>query len=186
MTTAVEVAEKGHQLAAWVNFDGTGGAANKSGTYSQSGTTITFTFSTDHDLVVGSVMLISFSSGAATQETFTVATVPSSTVMTATSVSSRTTSGNFTAYYQTIRASFNVSSISENATGNFTINFATAIPANYVAVGNHNVPSSGAASVVFGYDYPAFYSTTQLQLTCFYGTVGYRVDSSRVTVAVFR
>jgi len=140
MTTAVEVAEKGHQLAAWVNFDGTGGAANKSGTYSQSGTTITFTFSTDHDLVVGSVMTIGFSSGAASQETFTVATVPSSTVMTATSASSRTTSGNFTAYYQPIRASFNVSSISENATGDYFVNFATAMPdANYSVNANGKV-----------------------------------------------
>jgi hypothetical protein len=88
-----------------------------------------------------------------------------------------------------IRAAYNVSSITENggSAGNYTVNFATAMPdSNYVAVGNHNVPSAGAASVVFGYDYPAYYSTTQLQLTCFYGTVGYRVDSSRVTVAVFR
>lgn len=129
---------------AWVNFDGTGSASNKTGTYSQSGTTITFTFSTDHDLVVGNGMEISFSSGSATQETFTVATVTSSTVMTATSASSRTTSGNFTAYYQPIRASGNVSSIAEVSTGKYIINFTNPLPDAHYAISGS--ASSGTAT----------------------------------------
>lgn len=144
MTRSVEIADAGHTLKAWVNFDGTGAAANKTGQYSQSGTAMTFTFSTDHDLVVGSVMTISFPSGTASQETFTVATVSSSTVMTATSASSRTTSGNFTAYYQPIRGSFNVSSISQNGTGDYNVNFTNAMAdANYCAVGNSKEGSQG-------------------------------------------
>ena len=61
MTTSVEVAEKGHQLAAWVNFNGTGTVA--------------------------------------------------------------------------IRAAYNVASITDNGTGDYTVNFATGMPdANYSVV----------------------------------------------------
>lgn len=85
-----------------------------------------------------------------------------------------------------IRKSGNVSSIFDNGQGNYTVNFTTAMSdVNYTAVGNHNQPSSGSASVVFGKDSPSYYSTTQLQLTCFIGDGVYRTDASRVTVAVF-
>ena len=84
------------------------------------------------------------------------------------------------------RASYNVSSITRNSTGNYTVTFTNAlVDSNYSAVGNHNSPSSGGASVVFAYDSPYYYSTTQLQLTCFNATNPYRADSTQVTVAVF-
>jgi hypothetical protein len=85
-----------------------------------------------------------------------------------------------------IRAQYNVSSITDNGTGNYTVNFTNPMPdANYAAVGNHNAPSGGGASVVFGYDSPAYYSTSQLQLTCLYASSPYRPDASRVTIAIF-
>ena len=86
-----------------------------------------------------------------------------------------------------IRASGNVSSITDNGTGNYTMNFATALPdVNYSAVGNHSQVYAGVACVVFAYDSPSYYSTTQLQLNTFNGNAGYREDPFRVTVAIFR
>ena len=188
MTRAVDIADAGHTIKAWVNFDGTGGSANKYGAYSQSGTNVmTFTFSTDHDLVVGNVITIGFSSGAASQETFTVATVPSSTVMTATtSAGVRTTSGNFNspqgAYYQPIRSSLNVGSISENGSGDYSVNFTNPMPdANYctiVTIGNFG---SAVMHVKTDTSYdPITYSTSSVRLAT---NVGF--DPKVVCVAIF-
>ena len=71
-------------------------ATVQSGTYTQSGTTLTFTFSDVHELSVGDIFTVEFTSGTATDETLTVATVTSTTVLTATSANTATTSGNFT------------------------------------------------------------------------------------------
>ena len=44
----------------------------------------------------------------------------------------------------TIRASFNVSSVTKNGTGDYTVNFSSALSdANYVTVGSCNRPSGG-------------------------------------------
>lgn len=71
-------------------------ATVQSGTYTQSGTTLTFTFSAAHGFSVGDIFTVEFTSGTATDETLTVATVTSTTVLTATSANTATTSGNFT------------------------------------------------------------------------------------------
>jgi hypothetical protein len=85
-----------------------------------------------------------------------------------------------------IRRAFNVSSVTDNGTGQYTVNFTNAMSdVNYSAVGNHNAVNGGGASVVFAYDSPNYYSTTQLQLTCFNAVSAYRSDASRVTVAIF-
>lgn len=88
-----------------------------------------------------------------------------------------------------IRASYNVSSLTDNGVGNYTINFTNALAdVNYAAIGNHNGVNAGVANVVFALDAPALYSTTQLSLTCFNGdaAASNRVDATRVAVAVFR
>jgi hypothetical protein len=55
-----------------------------------------------------------------------------------------------TATPSTIRASFNVSSVTRNATGDYTVNFATAlVDANYIRVGYADFPNSGSSRVVF-------------------------------------
>lgn len=84
-----------------------------------------------------------------------------------------------------IRASFNVSSITDNGVGIYTLNFSTPLSdANYSVSGVHNLPSSNSCSVVTQFDSPNSYSTTALTMTTFNG--GGRVDPSIVGVQVFR
>jgi hypothetical protein len=81
-----------------------------------------------------------------------------------------------------IRASFNVSSITDNGTGDYTVNFTTAMPdANYSTVGTaQQVNSSG--SVVLYYITPQ--TTTSVRLN-YFDAAAYR-DPETFNVAVFR
>jgi len=82
-----------------------------------------------------------------------------------------------------IRASFNVSSITDNGTGDYTVNFTTAMPdTNYAGVGTSR-------------NYSFVQDTTTLTTTEFRGYVFYasntsggqaKYDSSSVSVAIFR
>ena len=77
-----------------------------------------------------------------------------------------------------IRASFNVSSITDNATGNYSINFTTAMTdANY----SGSFCGNGLAQI------PVFYvtSTSSLQVL-YYNTAGTPVDNSVCVASVFR
>lgn len=120
---------------AWVNFNGTANT-NLSGTYSQSGTTVTVTI-TGHGLSVGQRVNLDFTSGTATDQAREVATVANANTFTCTLTTSATTSGNVTVTLSTIRDSGNVSSVSDLGVGVYAINFATAAPhANYAVVGS--------------------------------------------------
>lgn len=112
---------------AWVNFDQTSNTANLTGTYSQSGTTVTVTV-TNHGLIQGQIIYSDITSGTGVDGVYTVASVTSSNVFTYTAGTSLTTSGNITLIRNTIRTSGNISSISDNGTGDFTVNFTTAMP----------------------------------------------------------
>jgi hypothetical protein len=119
---------------AWVNFNGTANT-NLSGTYSQSGTTVTVT-ATSHGLIAGNVIYSDITTGTGVDGTYTVATVTDANTFTYTAGTSLTTSGNITLVRNTIRASGNVSSIADNATGDYTVNFSAAMPdANYTVGG---------------------------------------------------
>lgn len=119
---------------AWVNFNGTA-ASNLSGTYSQSGTTVTVT-ATSHGLLQNSQVYVDITSGTAVDGIYTVATVAGPNTFTYTAGTSLTTSGNCTLIRNTIRGSGNVSSISDNGTGNYSINFSSAmVDANYAITG---------------------------------------------------
>jgi hypothetical protein len=116
---------------AWVNFDGTSNATNLTGTYSQTGTTVTVTI-TNHGYITGNKAYLDFTSGTAVDGAYEV-TVTGVNTFTVTQAS-RTTSGNVTSVRSNIRASGNVSSITDNGTGDYTVNFATAMPdINYSA-----------------------------------------------------
>ena len=65
----------------------------KTGTYSQSGTTVTISI-TSHGVALGDVLTIDYTSGSATDGTFAVASVTSDDVFTVTAASSATNSGN--------------------------------------------------------------------------------------------
>jgi hypothetical protein len=99
-----------------------------------------------------------------------------------------------------IRASGNVSSITDNGTGDYTLNFTTAMPdANYAISGmvSNTVsdwvirlagPTRGAVGVhQEGYTAP---TTTALRIETLYGSSGtsngVQSDFSQVTIAIFR
>jgi hypothetical protein len=83
-----------------------------------------------------------------------------------------------------IRASFNVSSITDNGTGNYTINFTTAMPdANYAIAGttdNSNGVSPTFVCLLNG----GTATTSAVQFTTSSTSANY--DNSRVNVSVFR
>jgi hypothetical protein len=119
-----------------VNFNGAANS-NLTGTYARTSpsTTVTVTI-TAHGLKTGDQVFLDFTSGTGLDGAYTV-TVTNVNTFTVTTVASTTTSGNVTLQQNTIRASGNVSSVSDNGTGNFTMNFATAMPdANYCASGS--------------------------------------------------
>lgn len=85
----------------------------------------------------------------------------------------------------TIRASFNVGSVTKNGTGDYTVNFTNAMPdANYAMAGNQlgGVVSSGSGARALN---PLIFNTTSLRVVDTAGT-GAAEDSSYITVAIFR
>ena len=84
-----------------------------------------------------------------------------------------------------IRSSGNVSSITDNGTGNYTINFTTAMPdANYAVAASANAATYAAQSSAVP-DYSSF-STSSLIIKSGNTISGAVADMSHVTCAVFR
>lgn len=78
-----------------------------------------------------------------------------------------------------IRASFNVSSITDNGTGDYTVNFTNAMPdANYAV--NIQTGSPGGYGAL-----ATTLATSSIRVGC-WGTVGSFLDSATVAVSVFR
>jgi hypothetical protein len=80
-----------------------------------------------------------------------------------------------------IRASGNVSSITDNGTGNYTVNFTTAMTdANYAAIGSTSAMPSGATN-------QGVYVSSRTTTTCTVLTVGLAYqDNDYVGVSIFR
>lgn len=173
-----------YSARAWVNFNG---AANSNilGTYSQTGTAITVT-ATNHGLLAGQSVYLTFQSGTAGAELCIVASVSSSSVFVATSVTSRTTSGNCTLNFQTIRASGNVSSVTDNGTGDYTINFTVAMPdANYAAISTAG-DSGALVPRVSGPTSATAPTVSAYRLVAALGSTSAAQDVSYVFIAFFR
>ena len=85
-----------------------------------------------------------------------------------------------------IRDSFNVSSITDNGTGDYTINFTTAFPdANYSLAGmGQTLAGSGTSVNIIAIKPSPNPSTTSVSIRCFDNGIGY-VDSPYVCVSVF-
>lgn len=80
-----------------------------------------------------------------------------------------------------IRASGNVSSITDNGTGDYTVNFTTALQdVNYSITGISNYNSGSSMSCN-----SAVFSTTQAKVNTYYGVL-VAEDSSVVCVQIFR
>ena len=69
--------------------------SSQTGTYSQSGTTVTITI-TNHGLAIGDVVTIDYTSGSATDGDFAIVSQPTVDTFTVTAASSATNSGNVT------------------------------------------------------------------------------------------
>lgn len=115
-------------VRAWVNFDGTA-TNNLTGTYSQSGTTVTVT-ATAHGHIVGNRIYVDITSGTGVDGWYTITSVPNSNSFTYTAGTSLTTSGNFTLLRRNIRASGNINSVAYTPTqaATYAVNFSTAMP----------------------------------------------------------
>lgn len=84
-----------------------------------------------------------------------------------------------------ITAQYNVSSITDNGTGNYTVNFTTAITdANYAAVGTCE-QASGGGQVTVSKEYATAPTTTAFALICRTGSNA-ASDPRFVYVAIFR
>lgn len=81
----------------------------------------------------------------------------------------------------TIRAAFNVSSVTKNGTGDYTVNFTTAMPdANYCALtsGDDIDHSTGA--------YYSYYTTTSVRVWQFLSDINTYGDATAFGVGIFR
>lgn len=169
---------------AWVNFNGTANT-NLSGTYSQSGTTVTVT-ATAHGLIAGNSIYSDITTGTAVDGIYTVATVTDANTFTYTAGTSLTTSGNITLVRSTIRASGNVSSVSDNATGDYMVNFATSMPdVNYSIVGSSGGQNNTTTGVVYLYD-QATARTASFCRVYIINSAGGATDTPQINIAIFR
>jgi len=137
-------------VRAWANFDGTT-SADIGGTYARSGTTVTVTTSVDHGLIVGHKVFLDFTSGGVVDGAFIVTAITSTTIFTVTHGTSGTASGNVTLSRRLIRASGNVANVSLLGTGQYAVNFTTALPdANYARSGFSNYTTASVVGFVGG------------------------------------
>ena len=135
---------------AWVNFDGTA-ASNLTGTYTRTSPSTTLTVTaTAHGLIVGNSVNLDFTTGTGLDGIYTVVTVANANTFTVTTVASTTTSGNVTLLRNTIRGSGNVSSITDNGTGDYTVNLTVAMPDINYAVSMSGGGGSTGQEGLFG------------------------------------
>jgi hypothetical protein len=166
---------------AWVNFDGTSNSANLSGTYSRtSPSTTVFVTATSHGLITGNRVFLDFTTGTALDGNYEV-TVTSANTFTVTTVASTSTGGNVTLRRNPIRGSGNVSSISDDNTGDYTVNFATAMPDTNFGWTTGSVNAAivtGATATVK--------TTASIQFVTVRSSTGATQDSAEFCVAIFR
>ena len=87
-----------------------------------------------------------------------------------------------------IRASFNVSSITDNGTGDYTVNFTNALPdANYSVFGCAGQPAAANAMDVVGRNLDnSLQTTTQVRLYSLKVTTSTTSDNPNMSVSIFR
>jgi hypothetical protein len=182
--------DNGYLCRAWVNFNGT--LSNTTGTYTRSGNTITCTI-TAHGLTTGQTVNLDFTSGGATDGIY-VATVTGVNTFTVQDIASGTiTTSNVTMLSRMIRASGNVSSVTKNATGDYTINFLNAMPDGDYCIHGSSRPDSN--TVAYGGNFMIGKFNVALGNDTLVGSVRVStakdnqqtfVDSPIICVAVFR
>jgi len=124
-----------YSARAMVSFNADSSAA-VTGTYIQSGTTVTVTL-TSHGLVTGNRIYVNITSGTGIDGTYTITSVADANTFTYTAGTSLTAAGTVELPRRTILTALNVNSVSYVATGRYIVNFAITMPdANYILTGN--------------------------------------------------
>ena len=86
-----------------------------------------------------------------------------------------------------IRASGNISSVTDNGTGDYTLNFSNAMPdANYAAIGNATSAVGGVVGIAVIPDYPTGTQTTTALRIQSTNTATSKFDAVNYSVAIFR
>jgi hypothetical protein len=172
---------------AWVNFCG----VPLTGTYSQTSNVVTVII-TNHGLSTGMKVNVTPTSGSGVAGTYVVSVLNANTY-TYTAGQQQSTSGNITQNMY-IRASGNVSSITDDGVGIYTVNFTTAMEDNnYVIVIGGSTGDNGStvcfASIV-GYAGSGLTTlpTTDNVTVCSTGSGGNptKIDLDYISVAIFR
>jgi hypothetical protein len=85
-----------------------------------------------------------------------------------------------------IRGSGNVTSITDNGTGDYTVNFTTAMPdANYAVIGSSGGQNGTSNGAIYQYD-QATAKTTSLCRILLLTSAGAAIDTPQIAVSVFR
>lgn len=180
----------GYRLRAAANFSGVA----VTGTYSRTGTLVTVTI-TAHGMTTGQVVNLDFTTGTATDGTYTV-TVTGVDTFTVNDTVSGATSGNVTRQIF-IRSSFNISSITDNGIGDYTLNFTSAMPdANFCfqMTASDNGTGTGGPAQTNGFAYGSWvrgsnstgYATGSMRFQIGYPATADLYDQTHINVAIFR
>lgn len=152
-------------------------AANKTGTYTQSASTTVVVSITSHGLTAGDRVFLNFTSGTAVDAVFTVDSVTDANTFNVTRASA-STGGNVTLELRNVVNAKNISCVSRIATGQYIINFTTAMPdANYSIF----VTGTGGQSSLNS----AYSNTTRSFVVLTEGSDGVNSDSTNINVVVF-
>lgn len=176
---------------AWVNFTGVNTLV--SGTYTggntgylQTGTSVTVYGNNFQSIgfIVGQGINFNPTSGAGVLGSYIVTAV-TTTSMTFTVGTSQSTLGNYTLTGQMIRSSHNVSSITKNGTGDYTVNFATPMAdANYSVAGMTINVNALSVQISGAYNVGATLKTTNaIRVNCAQGSSLF--DCAEVSVQIF-
>jgi len=176
---------------AWVNFNG----VPATGTYGRSGTLVSVAL-TAHGMTTGQIANLTFSAGTggtATSGSYAVTVVDANNFTIVDSVSGSITGSPSVTRNNYIRASGNVSSITDNGVGDYTVNFSTAMPdVNFSVEGSAGIDQilSGDSGRLFS-EYGMASRTTSACRVCtayvFQGVdTTIAADSSVVSVSIHR
>ena len=167
---------------AWVCFNG-GANTNLTGTYSQSGTTVTVT-ATAHGHLVGERVNVDITSGTGVDGGYVITTVANANTFTYTAGTSLTTSGNVTLTRNTIRGDGNVDVIADYGAGDYGVFLTTAMPDLTFAT----IASAGNGDGTNGYTSSDFGNvrTTRSVRVSTLNAAGTQIDLAYVSVAIFR
>jgi len=127
-----ETAAPIYACRAWCNFDGTTVSSSITGTYTRVvGTTETICVATAHGMITGNAIYVDFTSGGGSDNTYIITVTDADTFKVNTVSTSSILSSAFTLPRCPRLGSGNISCISRNAAGDYSVNFSTAMPDAY-------------------------------------------------------